>query len=309
MREPEETVSWALDGLLPTGGLSLLAAKPKTGKSTLARCLALAVARGEEFLGRTTVRGAVVYLALEEKRDEVRKHFADLGASGEEPIHIHCAAAPQDALSALLEAVTQFKPVLVIIDPVLRMVRVRDANDYAQVSAALEPLMSIARQYSTHVLLVYHLGKGERAEATDAILGSTAFFAAVDTALVMKRSELHRTLQSRQRYGADLPETILEFEPSSRKVWLGVPKSEADARRVAQAILDYLEECAEPKTEPEINEVVKGRNDVKRKELRALVGEGAVIRSGSGTRGDPFKYAKCSDSCPPDIPGTRVQES
>lgn len=190
MREPEETRSWLLDGLLPAGGLSLLAAKPKTGKSTMPRCLALAAARGEEFLGRSTVTGPVVYLALEEKRDEVRKHIADLGATGEEPIHIHCAAAPPEALLALVEVVKQIKLVLVIIDPVLRMVRVRDANENAQISAALEPLMTIARQHSTHVLLVYHLGKGERADPTDATLGSTAFFAAVDTALVMKRSEL-----------------------------------------------------------------------------------------------------------------------
>jgi hypothetical protein len=186
---------------------------------------------------------------------------------------------------------------------------VKDANDYAQVSAALEPLVSIARQHSTHLLLVYHLGKGERADASDAILGSTAFFAAVDTALVMKRSELYRTIQSRQRYGTELSETILEFEPVSRKVWLGAEKSEVDARRVPQAILNHLEDCGEPKTEREINEAVRGRNDAKRKELRTLVEQGAVTRSGSGTKGDPYKYAKCSDFCPQHIPGTRVQES
>jgi hypothetical protein len=120
---------------------------------------------------------------------------------------------------------------------------------------------------------------------------------------------MYRTLQSRQRYGTDLPETTLEFEPVSRKVSLGVEKSEADADRVAQAILEYLKSCEEPKTEPEVNSTVKGRNDMKRKAIRSLVEIGAVIRSGSGTKGDPFKYAKCSDPCPPHIVGTRVQES
>ena len=129
------------------------------------------------------------------------------------------------------------------------------------------------------------------------------------TALVMKRSELYRTLQSRQRYGADLPETTLEFEPVSRKLWLGVEKSEADAHRVAQAILDFLDDCGEPKTEVEVNSAVKGRNDVKRKAIRSLVGEGAVLRSGRGTKGDPFKYANSSDSCPQHTEGTRVRES
>lgn len=37
LNEPEEAVPWTVDGLLPAGGVSLLVAKPKTGKSTLAR--------------------------------------------------------------------------------------------------------------------------------------------------------------------------------------------------------------------------------------------------------------------------------
>jgi putative DNA primase/helicase len=309
MGEPDEPVSWLLDGILPSGGLSLLAAKPKVGKSTLARCLALAVARGEEFLGRTVLRGPVIYLALEEKRSEIRKHFADLGADGTEPIHIHCAAAPQNALPELLEAVKRKKPVLVIIDPVLRMARVRDANDYAQVSNALEPLMSLAREFRTHVLLVYHLGKGERPEATDAILGSTAFFAAVDTPLILKRTEHYRTLQSRQRYGDDLPETVLNFDPERRSVFLGPEKAEAEAQRVSEAILEYLAGCDEPKTEPEINANVEGRNATKRGAIRKLFSDQKINRSGSGKKGDPYSYTKCSDCCPLSIPGTRVQES
>ena len=40
---PEEVTRWLVEGLLPAGGVSLLIAKPKTGKSTLA--LQLSVAR------------------------------------------------------------------------------------------------------------------------------------------------------------------------------------------------------------------------------------------------------------------------
>jgi 5S rRNA maturation endonuclease (ribonuclease M5) len=308
MKEPDEAVSWLLDGILPSGGLSLLAAKPKTGKSTLARCLALAVARGEEFLGRATLQGPVIYLALEEKRSEVKKHFADLGADGTEPIHIHCAAAPQDAIPALLEEVKRLKPVLVIVDPILRMTRIRDANDYALVSNALEPLMSLAREYGAHLLLVYHLGKGERADATDAILGSTAFLAAVDTALIMQRTEKYRTLQSSQRYGEDLPETTTEFDRERRAVSLGTERSQADALAVSEEILKFLKGAGEGKTEPEINESVEASTAAKRKAIRQLVADGKVERSGSGVRGEPFIY-RFLFSCPTYIPGTRVQET
>lgn len=308
MREPDEPVSWLVEGLLPAGGLSLLAAKPKVGKSTLARCLALAVARGEIFLQRNVSQGPVIYLALEEKRSEIKKHFAELGADGTEPIDIHCAAAPQDALAALQDEIRRRRPALVIIDPILRMTRLRDANDYAEVSNAMEPLMALAREYTAHLLMVYHLGKGERAEASDAILGSTAFFAAVDTALIMKRLEQYRTVQSRQRYGDDLSETVLNFEPERRAVSLGPERSEAEIERTSEAILDFLRLASEPKTEPDIDAAIEGRNAVKRAALRQLVTAGKINRQGSGRRGSPYTY-EFPDSCPPEISGTRVQET
>jgi len=82
LAEPEEAVEWLVEDLLPMGGLAFLGAKPKVGKSTLSRNLALAVARGGEFLGRRCAQGTVIYLALEEKRSQVKRHFRLMGATG-----------------------------------------------------------------------------------------------------------------------------------------------------------------------------------------------------------------------------------
>src|ERR1700690_2738347 len=49
-------------------GLSFLAGAPKLGKSWLALQLAIAVALGEEWLGKKCDRGEVLYLALEDSR-------------------------------------------------------------------------------------------------------------------------------------------------------------------------------------------------------------------------------------------------
>ena len=76
--EPEE-ISFVYEDTLPAGGMSILVAKPKVGKSTFGRNLALAVSRGDEFLGRKTAQGPVVYLALEEKRTQVQDHFRRMG--------------------------------------------------------------------------------------------------------------------------------------------------------------------------------------------------------------------------------------
>jgi AAA domain len=82
LAEPDEDTESVVDGLLPKSGFSVLVAKPKVGKSTLARNIALCVAKGESVLGKTVTQGGVIYLALEDKRAEVRRSFKAMEATG-----------------------------------------------------------------------------------------------------------------------------------------------------------------------------------------------------------------------------------
>jgi hypothetical protein len=290
LSEPDEEHAWIVDQRLPAGGLGLFAGKPKSGKSTNARCLALSVARGNPWLGHATTQGAVIYLALEEKRAEVRDHFRALGAAAEDPIFVLCASAPSDALERLRREAERLHPVLIIIDPLFRFVRVEDGNDYAIMTAALEPLLVLARETGAHVLLVHHLGKGERNDG-DSVLGSTAIFGAVDTALLMKRSARYRTLLSIQRYGEDLEETVVTLDPDTREVSRGGTRDEAEQADAARLILGFLAGTSSPVTEAELADAVEARTRVQRAALRALVVAGHVDRSGRGGKSDPFRYS------------------
>ena len=290
LNQPEEQTRWTWEGILPSRGISLLAAKPKTGKSTLARQLAVRVARGKKCLQRKTKQGPVIYLALEEKLAELRRHFRDLGANGEDPIFIYCSAAPQDALPKLAKLVKNIRPALVIIDPVLRMVRLKDLNDYAQVTLALEPLVTLARENDTHLLLVHHLRKGQSPDAAESILGSTALFGSVDTALMMQKAEHFRTIQSQQRYGVDFPESVLNFDEERRCMTLGPRREDADVERIRAEICKYLEKTNKWLTRDEIEKAVTGRTELKRHALPALFEEHRVRRKGAGTKGDPYYY-------------------
>lgn len=162
LKEPPEQVVNLVEGLLPARGTSLIVAPPKAGKTTLARNLALAVATGSSFLGRATIKGPVVYLALEEKRSEVIRHFLDLGATGEEEIYVHCACAPKAGMAGLEKLVRSKKPALVIVDTLFKLIRVTNLNDYAEVSAALEPLITLARESGAHLFGVHHSKRGRR---------------------------------------------------------------------------------------------------------------------------------------------------
>jgi RecA-family ATPase len=297
LAEPDEQIAYIVDDLLPAGGDSLCVAKPKAGKSTLVRCLALAVARGTDFLGRKTVQGPVFYLALEEKRSEVRAHFRAMGARDDDPIFIFCAVAPEDGLAQLREAAKLRKPALVIVDPLFRFVRMPDGNDYAKVGNSLEPLHAFARETGAHTLMTHHAPKGEKADISDAPLGSTALFGAVDTLLVMKRNDKYRTLATRQRYGTDLDEITLEFDPQARTVSAGRSRAEVDQYEAVQAIVEFLQTQANPVDEATIHESVEGRKQVKVKALRQAVKEQKITRIGSGKKSDTYHYSVQRDSC------------
>lgn len=295
--EKEEECIWLVDRRLPSAGLSLLAGKPKAGKSTLARCLALAVAHGEPWLGFQTTRGAVLYLALEEKRGEVRRHFEAMGASTDDPVFVLCASAPADGLARLRVEAEHRRPALIIVDPLFRLVRVPDGNDYAVMTTALEPLMRLAWETGAHVLAVHHLGKGERSGG-DAILGSTAIFAAVDTALMLRRGDRYRTLSSIQRYGDDLDELTLSLDPGTRWITAGPSRAEADETDATGAIFAYLAPQSEPVEESAIHDAVEARRVLKQRALRRLIADGRVTRTGSGRRGDSYHYSVSGTEVP-----------
>lgn len=292
LAEPEEQVAYVWDQTLPAGGTSICAAKPKVGKSTLVRNLAVAVTRGESFFGRDTAKGKVIYLCLEEKRAEVAAHFRRMGAQGSD-IHIHTGRAPSDALAALQTAIDELEPLLVVVDPLARFVRVRDFNDYAEVARGMEPLIDIARATGCHILCVHHCGKGER-DGGDAILGSTALFGAVDTLLLMSRKAQARTLHTVQRYGDDMPEMVAHLHAETGIVTAGGELATIQIEERERAVLDVIGD--ESLTEQGIKERLGGNQTVTAKAIRALYEGGKLKRTGAGRRGDPYHYQRAEAS-------------
>jgi putative DNA primase/helicase len=308
LTRPDIPLEYVVENLLVSGTVSCVVAKPKVGKSTFARNLCLAVSRGEVFLGFKTKKGECIYLALEEREEDLKNDFRAMGANGSEPIYIHAAAAPAEGITGLCDLVIERRPVLVVIDPLFRLARIRDEKAYAETYTALGPLIDVAREAGTHVMLTHHAGKSAKADAIDSPLGSTAIGGAVCTLVHLKRTETMRTIQTVQRIVQDIPETVLQFDVKSRSLSLGEERAAADLQAIGETILEFLRGADEPKTENEIDGAVEGKTGQKRKALRALVTQGKISRDGVGRKGDPYRY-RFSFSCSPYIPGTREQES
>jgi hypothetical protein len=290
-----DDLQFVVDGMLAVGGTAILAGRPKGGKSTLAQNLTLAVARGESFLGRATRRGAVLYLALEGARGGWKTTLRKLGASNED-VYFCIERAPEGALSWLREAITQYQPVLVIVDTMQRLLRVRDGNDYAEGSNVTDAIIELARESGAALLLLHHSGKTRHQEIVDEVMGSTAWAAAVDTVLVLRRSERYRTIASEQRFGENLPETVLTFDPDSLAVSVcGETKVDVDRKLAREAIVDFVKRHeADGHDEPVDRETilanVEGRRQIKVAALEDAVVDGELTRSGEGKKGDPFRF-------------------
>lgn len=282
----EESVPWLIDNLLIQGGCSLLAAKPKVGKTTLSRCLALAVARGEQFLGQKAQKRNVLLLALEDRLSEVGRHFRSLGANDGDGVFI-LSEAPRNA-PQLRDVIRRSDFGLVIIDTMVLGIRgLVDLNDYLQVSQAISPYVQLARETNAHIMFIHHLSKRERSGG-DQILGSTALFGSVDSVLILDRQKQHRTFSTIMRYGRDWPLARMTMTDEGR-IEIGVDLD--DDSSVQSQILEFLTSADHPMTEKEIEPSIYGRTTEKRRALRDLFAAGRIFRSGSGTKSGPYKYS------------------
>lgn len=292
LAEPPEVTAFLVDGMLPNSGLSLWGAKPKVGKSVAVRNLAMSVSRGEPFLGRACMQGAVLVLALEEKRPEVANHFRDMGGTNE-LVHVHTGAAPatsREGIAELAKWIAIVEPALVIVDPVFKLVRVHDSSDYAELTRELEPVIELSRNMNCHIAVTHHLGKMVR-EGGDDVLGSTAIFGAVDTLVIMRKHQRDGTrfLHTVQRYGKDLPETSVPMDEFTGRIELGSAVSEMKMLEARKAVFDLLN-GSEGMTQEAIREEAGIDSGAARRALSDLTSERIVTKTGAGKRGDPYLY-------------------
>ncbi len=250
LAEPDLDAQYLVDGLLIDGGTSLVVAKPKVGKSTLAQNLAFSVA-GQPLLERATRRGPVLYLALEEKRSELRRHFRAMGADADDELAFYVGRAPEGAVTWLEGEVAKRKPVLIILDTLQLFTRLGDINDYAQVTNALDRSPSLHVKAALDLMFTHH-GKKSGGSDGDAVLGSTGLFGAVDTLLEIRRRDGVRSLSTIQRYGEDLEPTIVVLDPDTYRLILEGSTAECDLKRVEAAMQEHFATLTEAETRNEV---------------------------------------------------------
>ncbi len=203
-------LAWVVPGYLPQG-LTILAGRPKLGKSWLALDLAAAVARGGYTLGDVKCApGDVLYAALEDTPRRLQDRMGKVVTGGPWPERLDLLCDLRradeggvDLVRSWLEAAKA--PRLVIIDTIakVRPGKGRDEGNYDADYAAVTAWKALADEFEVAVVLIHHVRKMGADDPLEMVSGTNGLTGAADAILILNRDSQGCTLCGR---GRDLEE-------------------------------------------------------------------------------------------------------
>lgn len=191
METPLPPITWLVEGLLATGSTVIFASRPKIGKSWAVLQLGHCIATGKPFLGRSTIKSGVVYLALEDplKRIQSRLWKLDEQSSDDLMLITRANTLGQGLIDQMTELLKENPSIRLFILDTLQVTRdLRADYSYATDYADLRQYKEFAETYDVCCLLVHHLRKAEsRDDDMLDISGTSGISGAVDQMMVLKK--------------------------------------------------------------------------------------------------------------------------
>jgi hypothetical protein len=251
---------WLIEELWTDQAVGILGGEPKCCKSFLALDVAVSVASGTACLRQFPVRrsGPVLLFPAEDSLAVVRQRLEGIAAAAQVPFEslpVQVITSPSLRLDTepdrqrLSRTVQEQHPVLLILDPLIRLHRV-DENDASQIAALLSYLRQLQRQFQLAVLLVHHARKDSHSSRPgQALRGSSELHGWGDSNLYLRRKGSQLTLSTEHRAAASREHIPLQLTESGSVVTLKVLERSTVApeaplsptERVRQALAQHQE--------------------------------------------------------------------
>jgi len=224
---------WLVEQLWTDQAVGILGGEPKCCKSFLALDVAVSVASGTACLRQFPVRrsGPVLLFPAEDSLPVVRQRLEGIAAAAQVPfasLPVQVITAPSLRLDLatdrerLAHTVQQQHPVLLILDPLIRLHRV-DENDATQIAALLSFLRELQRKFQLAVMLVHHARKDSQSSRPgQALRGSSELHGWGDSNLYLRRKGPQLTLSTEHRAAASQDHIPLQLTQSDSVVALRV---------------------------------------------------------------------------------------
>ena len=197
-----------VEGVLTSGGMSVMYGESNSGKSYLAIHLGICLSLGFPWLGRQVHRGAVAYVAGEGAASVKRRLVAHRKKTGHKldafgliptALNLLDPATDIDSLIMLIrdkQSEIGQKIELVIVDTVARAMQGADENSGKDMSCLVRAADRIRETTQAHVLFIHHSGK----DTAKGARGHSSLRAALDTEIEVKVEKgVHTATVTKQR--------------------------------------------------------------------------------------------------------------
>lgn len=293
LSKSDEGARWLIEPLWLAQGVGLVGGAPKSCKSWLGLEMATSLATQTPCLGayEPKTSGPVLIYMAEDAQHMVRQRLEALCRHRSLPLsalNVYVITADQlrldtpDDQRRLEACVDRLRPVMVLLDPLVRMHRI-DENRADEVSVLLAFLRCLQRRYETAVVLVHHTRKnGSASQPGQALRGSGDLHAFGDSNLYLRRARDRLVLTFEHR-AAKAPDPVeLALNGSDTPYLEVVGRHQPPADDLAPAVLTTLAEAAGPLTRTQLRERVGVRNARLGDVLASLEQQGKLSRSPAG---------------------------
>lgn len=237
-------MKWLIDDLLPVGGVVMLSAKPKMGKSFLAIQLALSVASGGEFLGFQARKHGVLYIDLETSQRSMKNRISMMTEDAPKGLYL---MTPQEVfefgnigngfesqVNFFLESHKGVKLVIVDTYGLIQGSRTATQNIYRQEYAEISHLNSWARKKGFTLVLIHHQNKqDDYANPVQGISGSTGITGGLQAYYILSKRDYTDKRTKLTIGGKEIMERDIFIEPESdtNRTWVEVEPEDRPSRR------------------------------------------------------------------------------
>lgn len=266
---------WIVPGLIPSG-FTVLAGRPKLGKSWLALQIATAVGAGGKVFDRDVETRNVLYLALEDNERRIKERLLRQKATELETVEFRFEWPPLTtpfAIDELNRAIDASGYGLVVIDTISRALGDADQQDQAAMNMRLGALQRMAIERNIALLVVDHHRKptANVGDVVDDVMGATSKVGVADAAigLYRARGQSEATLKVTGRDVMD-QEMILTWD-TDLSCWQHAGDAETVRADTVQAsIVEAMEELGGRATVKDVAEFLQQKPQHIRREMKEL---------------------------------------
>lgn len=176
-------------------GFTILAGKPKKGKSYLALDMSLSIAVGRQaFMKFSTEKARVLYVSLEDGERRLQRRLLQIQSNLKTPDGLDFLYTFPRLGAGAFEALAHYAQhyQIIIVDTVGRILPAqsqdrKSLSEYQELTDVLGPIQQLALDNRMAIVMIDHLRKAGADDDLDAIMGSQGKAGAADHALIYSR--------------------------------------------------------------------------------------------------------------------------